>query len=81
MFDMFLLDANDQQVRIVQRFFDDLDFRRFQVDLNEHIEMDDTSKTEELTKYGEELGRMIIDDKQDQGVINPHLGVTLQPSG
>jgi hypothetical protein len=80
MFDMFLLDASDQQVRIVQRFFGDLDFRRYQVDLEEHIEMDDTSKTKELTEYGEKLGKMIIDDEQDQGVINPHLGVTLQPS-
>jgi hypothetical protein len=77
MFDVFLSDANDQQVRIVQRFFDDLDFRRFQVDLDEHIEMDDTSKTDILTKYGEDLGRMIIDDEQDEGVINPHDEVSL----
>ena len=77
MFDVFLSDANDQQVRIVQRFFDDLDFRRFQVNLDEHIEMDDTSKTDILTKYGEDLGKMIIDDEQDEGVINPHDEVVL----
>jgi hypothetical protein len=79
MFDIFLSDANDQQVRIVQRFFNDLDFRRFQVDFEEHIEMDDTSKTDVLTEYGEKLGKMIIEDKQDKKVINPHLGVSLKP--
>jgi len=77
MFDTFLLDANDQQVRLVKRFFSDLDFRRFQVDLEEPIEMDDTSKTKELTVYGEKLGKMIIDDEQDQGVVNPHEEVVL----
>jgi len=77
MFDIFLSDANDQQVRIVQSFFDELDFRRFQVDFKEHIDMDDTSKTDLLTEYGEKLGEMIINNEQDKGVDNPHLRVSL----
>ncbi len=77
MFDIFLSDANDQQVRIVKRFFNDLDFRRFQVDFKEHIDMDDTSKTDILTEYGEKLGEMIIKNEVDEGVDNPHLKVSL----
>ena len=32
--DTFMTDSSDQQVRLVQQFFPDLDFRRFQVDLD-----------------------------------------------
>ena len=77
--DAFLQSADDQQVHLVNTFFKDLDFRRFQVDLNQPIEMDDTSKIPRLVVYGEELGRKILNDMVDP-ILNikptlplPHL--------
>lgn len=64
----FLHSAEDQQVHLVKTFFEKLDFRRFQVDLREPIGMDDTSKIPELAGYGEELGRMILDDQVDRAM-------------
>jgi len=64
----FLHSADDQQVHLVDTFFDQLDFRRFQVDLRESIAMDDPSKIPELTAYGEELGHMIINDEVDEAM-------------
>ncbi len=64
----FLQSADDQQVHLVSTFFDQLDFRRFQVDLREPIEMDDPSKIPQLTAYGDELGRKILNDETDQAV-------------
>ncbi|NOZ26635.1 MAG: patatin-like phospholipase family protein [Chloroflexi bacterium] len=61
----FLQSADDQQVHLVSTFFQDLDFRRFQVDLREPIEMDDPSKIPQLTAYGDELGRKILNDETD----------------
>ena len=69
--DTFISDADDLQVRVVRKFFEQLDFRRFQIDI-QPIAMDDHSKTEELTAYGDRLGEMILSDEQDQGVDNPH---------
>lgn len=46
-------------------FFEQLDFRRFQVDLQQNIEMDDPTKQEELVAYGEELGRKLLSDNTD----------------
>lgn len=66
--DTFLVDANDQQVRIVQKHFPTLDFRRFQVDLDPPIELDDPKGIPELTRWGEKLGRMILDDEVDAKV-------------
>jgi len=66
--------ADDQQVHLVDTFFEQLDFRRFQVDLREPIAMDDPSKIPELTTYGEELGRMILADEFDAAMaITPSL--------
>jgi hypothetical protein len=79
MLDTFLHDASDQQVRLVKRFFPDLDFRRFQIDLNEPIPMDDPKSIPKLTKLGEELGRMIIDGEVDDKVFEPKAGVAKQP--
>ncbi len=62
--DAFLASANDQQVRVVLEFFPDLDFRRFQINIPP-IEMDDVSKMNELTEYGRQLGRMIVNDQVD----------------
>jgi len=60
----FLDAANDQQVHTVKQFFPDLDFRRFQINIPS-IEMDDVSKMNELTEYGKQLGRMIVNDQVD----------------
>jgi hypothetical protein len=64
----FLHSADDQQVHLVDTFFTELDFRRFQVDLREPIAMDDASKIPELTAYGEDLGRKIINDELDRAL-------------
>jgi predicted acylesterase/phospholipase RssA len=66
--DTFLVDANDQQVRVVQNLFTDLDFRRFQVDLVPVIEIDDPKGIPELTRWGEKLGQMILNDQVDEAV-------------
>jgi hypothetical protein len=64
----FLGSAQDQQVHLVKTFFQELDFRRYQVDLREPIGMDDTDKIDELAKYGEEMGRMILEDEYDRAM-------------
>jgi len=64
----FLQSADDQQVHLVDTFFEQLDFRRFQVDLREPIAMDDVSKIPQLTAYGDELGRKILNDETDQAL-------------
>ncbi len=61
----FLQSADEQQVNLVKTFFKELDFRRFQVDLGENINMDDPSKIPQLTAYGETMGRMILNDQTD----------------
>jgi len=63
--DAFLASANDQQVRLVDTFFQDLDFRRFQVDLEESIPMDDPRQIPKLIEYGEKMGTMILNDQVD----------------
>jgi hypothetical protein len=68
--DTFLCDASDQQVRVVQQFFEELDFRRFQVDI-EPIGMDDPSKIDQLTAYGQKLGEMALNDEMDAYAIRP----------
>jgi len=69
--DTFTTDAADLQVRLVRQFFPDLDFRRFQIDLDKPIGMDDVSKIDELTEYGDRLGQMIINDEVDSYVVRP----------
>lgn len=64
--DAFLVSAGDQQVHFVKNFFPSLDFRRFQVNLDQSIEMDDPAAIPALVKYGEEMGRMILNDQFDQ---------------
>jgi len=68
--DTFLDAANDQQVNVVKRFFADLDFRRFQINIPS-IEMDDVSKMKELTEYGKKLGQMIVNDEVDRDALRP----------
>jgi predicted acylesterase/phospholipase RssA len=64
----FLQSTDDQQVHLVRTFFEQLDFRRFQVDLREPIAMDDPSKIPELTAYGDELGRKILENETDRAL-------------
>ncbi|HEX8990907.1 MAG TPA: patatin-like phospholipase family protein [Anaerolineales bacterium] len=66
--DAFLSSANDQQVRLVKSFFKKLDFRRFQVDLQDNPEMDDTSRIPELLEYGTRMGNMILNDELDSAL-------------
>jgi hypothetical protein len=61
----FLQSADDQQVHLVHTFFQGLDFRRFQVDLREPIAMDSPSALPQLTLYGEELARKILNNEMD----------------
>jgi uncharacterized protein len=65
----FLADANDQQVRVVRQFFPDLDFRRFQVELDPVIAIDDPAGIPALTRLGEKLARMILDDQTDEKAL------------
>jgi uncharacterized protein len=62
----FLNSADDQQVHLVDTFFEALDFRRFQVNMTDPIEMDDTSQVNTLIKYGQQMGQMILNDMYDQ---------------
>lgn len=64
----FAQSADDQQVHLVDTFFDQLDFRRFQVDLDQPIAMDDVSQIPRLTAYGDRLGKMIINDELDKAL-------------
>ena len=62
----FLQSADDQQVNLVNTYFEQMDFRRFQVDLSESIAMDDPSKSDQLSAYGDEMGKMILNDVTDR---------------
>jgi uncharacterized protein len=72
----FLQSADDQQVHLVHTFFQGLDFRRFQVDLREPIDMDDPASLPELTVYGEELARKILNDETDAAMDIAAMSVT-----
>ncbi|HVN54581.1 MAG TPA: patatin-like phospholipase family protein [Anaerolineaceae bacterium] len=78
----FLQCADDQQVHLVDTFFPTLDFRRFQVDLQQSFEMDDPSKIPQLIAYGEQMGNMILNDATDPiqtqvaKVAPPTAGIT-----
>lgn len=62
-FGVFMHSAEDQQVHLVETFFERLDFRRFQIDLLEPIEMDDVAEIPRLEKYGEQMGAMVLKDQ------------------
>jgi len=63
--DAFLTSASDQQVRLVDTFFSELDFRRFQIDMDEALPMDDPAAIPMLVDYGTEMGKMILTDRVD----------------
>lgn len=64
--DAFSHSADDQQVHLVDTFFEKLDFRRFQVDLDSPIALDQPETIPALIKYGEELGSKILNDHTDR---------------
>ncbi len=66
--DAFLGSASDQQVRLVETFFRKLDFRRFQVDMNKPVSMDDPNQTALLLDYGTKMGKMVLEDRVDEAV-------------
>ncbi len=59
----FLQSADVQQVHLVDTLFGGMDFRRFQVDMQENIGMDAADKIPVLSTLGEELGRKILADE------------------
>ncbi len=71
----FLASADDQQVRLVDTFFHDLDFRRFQVDLHESIPMDDSNQIPKLIEYGDKMGNMILNDQVDAAICEKPLPI------
>jgi hypothetical protein len=66
--DAFSHSAADQQVDLVKKLFKRLDFRRFQVDLDMPIRLDDDTKIPEMIRYGEQLGKMILHDETDRAM-------------
>lgn len=76
----FLQSADDQQVHLVATFFNQIDFRRFQVNLAQSIAMDDASKVARLTAYGEELGRKILQDRYNEDLNSKPELPKLYPS-
>jgi patatin-like phospholipase/acyl hydrolase len=72
----FLQSADDQQVGLTARLFPALDFRRFQVDLMEPIEMDNATKINELVQYGERMGHKILNDEVE---LPPDFKLTQMP--
>jgi hypothetical protein len=67
--DAFLTSASDQQVRLVDTFFNKIDFRRFQVDMDEALPMDDPAAIPMLVEYGTEMGKMILADRVDRAAM------------
>ena len=57
--------SDDQQVHLVETFFSELDFRRFQVELDGSYPMDEPERILALTEFGDRLGEMIIADQMD----------------
>lgn len=67
--DAFLTSASDQQVRLVDTFFHQLDFRRFQVDMHQALPLDDPTVVPLLVDYGTKMGNMILQDQIDSAAL------------
>lgn len=65
LFGAYAQSADDQQVHLVNTFFQEVDFRRFQIDLPHPIDLDDVQQIPRLAVIGEQLGRMILNDQTD----------------
>jgi len=68
MIDAFSHSAADQQVDLVKKLFKRLDFRRFQVDLEIPIPLDNATNIPKMIHYGEQLGEMILQDETDRAM-------------
>lgn len=66
--DAFSYSAADQQVDLVKKLFKKLDFRRFQVDLKTVIHLDDATQIRQMIRYGEQLGKMMLNDNTDRAM-------------
>ncbi len=66
--DAFSHSADDQQVFLTKTFFYKLDFRRYQVDLEESIALDNAKQIPKLIEYGERLGHMLLGDEKDRAM-------------
>lgn len=66
--DGFGYSADDQQVHLVETFFKGLDFRRYQVDMQRPIAVNDTSALPEILSYGDQLGEMMLNDQLDEAL-------------
>jgi predicted acylesterase/phospholipase RssA len=75
----FMSSAADQQVNLVETFFDKLDFRRFQVDLRESVALDDSAAIPLMASYGEKMGQMILRDQLDTAMGILPEQVTYKP--
>jgi hypothetical protein len=58
-------------VRVVETFFEGLDFRRFQIPLDEDLPIDDASSAnlKKLIKLGDGLAKMIAANQTDVDVV------------
>jgi hypothetical protein len=73
--DAFSHSADDQQVFLTKTFFPKLDFRRYQVDMDESIGLDDASQIDKLLAYGDKLGRMLLGNDMDRAMTPPVAGM------
>lgn len=76
--DIFVQEAAREQVQLTRHFFTNapamragsaeagLDFRRFNIDLTESIELDDVSAIPRLAEYGAALGEMVVNDQEEE---------------
>lgn len=61
----FMQSAYDEQLHLVGALFPELDFRRFQVTLNEDLGMDAADQMDRLVAYGDELGQKMLNDETE----------------
>ena len=70
----FAQSADDQQMHLVDQFFPELDYRRFQIDLAKPVEMDAVEMIPRLAVYGDMMGRKILNDAFDSVEdLQPHM--------
>lgn len=62
----FLSSANDQQVRLVRDFFPAIDFRRFQVELETIMPIDDPSFVPDFIELGKKMWQQMDRDEPDR---------------
>jgi hypothetical protein len=64
-------------VRVVKTFFQNLDFRRFQIDIPSDLRIDDASPAnlKKLTQLGNDLAGMIVSNKTDKNVLKNVYGL------